>query len=148
MREKIGVFKRESALVEHICSILDTGESPWGNLSVRTEFSILNGKPDVIAIDSNNRVIAFEAKLSKWRDALSQAYRNSSFAEESYVILPKETAKSAIEYEGEFRVRSVGLCSVTSDSIEILIEPQPSELIQPWINRAAIIFVSQKSENG
>jgi hypothetical protein len=49
----------------------------------------------VVALTSAGRVLAFEAKLKDWREALHQAYRNSCFANGTYVVLPKSAAELA-----------------------------------------------------
>jgi len=39
-----------------------------------------------------NTLIAVEAKLKDWKYALHQAYRNTCFARQSFVLLPKAVA--------------------------------------------------------
>lgn len=42
------------------------------------------------------RIIAVEAKVTAWRSALEQAYRNTWFAPESYILVPNIGSNSAL----------------------------------------------------
>lgn len=107
------------------------------------EFDYQRGRADVVAISADGRVLAFEAKLRAWREALHQAYRNLCFAELSYVVLPATTAARAVEHLGEFRARGVGLCCMLADGILVL---HPAQLqaspLQPWLRERASAFAS------
>jgi hypothetical protein len=91
-----------------------------------------------VAVNENGLLIAFEAKVERWRKALHQAYRNRCFANLSYVLLPPETARKAQRYAIEFSRRGVGLCSVDIDTIVILHDATHTEPIQPWLRENAI----------
>lgn len=87
----------------------------WGistNLTITVAAQIL-----LMTLD--NEIIAFEAKLEKWREALHQAYRNSCFAHYSYIVVPEIVAEKAIQYEIEFAQRSVGVCDLSNGRIVI-----------------------------
>jgi len=71
-------------------------------------------------------VIAVEAKLSRWRDALSQALGYGTFADKTIVAMPSNgipydpTARSAFSKAG------VGLCGIARDGrVEWVIHPRP-----------------------
>lgn len=127
----------EADLVVSFCERLSSPSDPWNTKAFAKEFEYRRGRTDVILADTEGRVIAVEAKLSKWRTALDQAYRNGCFAHKSYVLLPEKVAKKAEKHLREFSRRSVGLCSVTSEGIVVLIDSEESLPIQPcWTERA------------
>lgn len=63
------------------------------------------------------RVIACEAKLLKWRQALRQAIEYQRFADEAYVILPARRAEQALKAKADFASSGVGLLVVDNRSI-------------------------------
>lgn len=130
-------YDNERSLVEEFVGRLTTAFAPWGTVQVGREFDYSRGRADVIALTQNGHVIAFEAKLTRWKQALDQAYRNRCFAHHSFVLFPKETALSAYSREAEFTRRGVGICYLENDSIVILLNPQPSEPLQPWLTEIA-----------
>src|SRR5215813_3043218 len=114
------MYNSEKALVDKFVAKLRSSGSPWGSVSIRREFRYEGGLTDVIAIQEQGQLLAFEAKLVKWREALIQAYRASFFAHRSYVLLPESTARIAERYIAEFRGRRVGLCSIKGEDLRIL----------------------------
>ncbi len=81
----MSAYKNEQHLVETFLRSL-TECSPWGSVNTSSEFFYQRGKTDVVAVDEDGLVIAFEAKLTRWKKALQQAYRNTCFAHRSYVV--------------------------------------------------------------
>jgi len=75
---------------------------------------------------SVTRILSVEAKLSNWRAALRQAYRNTLFANESYVILDRKHANGALDNSDLFRRAQVGLCiaDALSGSVEVVLRPR------------------------
>ena len=134
----------EADLVVAFCKMLSRSDDPWNTKSYATEFEYLRGRTDIILADRDGRVIAIEAKLLKWRDALNQAYRNGCFAHKSFVLLPENVAKKAEKFLNEFSRRSVGLCSVTPDGIVVLIDSEEAMPIQPILTQRAL----QLTESG
>ena len=132
---EMNTFVNERALVDRLLVHLEAVYSPWGRLAVTSEFFYQRGKTDVIAVDDFGNVIAFEAKLTKWRDALQQAYRNTCFATRSYVVLPQETAWLAQRYAGEFARRNVGLCYVDKNEIVVLEEASAQTELEALMRR-------------
>ncbi len=126
-------YASEAALVDAFIACLQVGMNPWGDVSVLLEFDYQRGRTDVIAVGANGHVFAFEAKLDRWRDALDQAYRNTSFAHRSYVVVPSETAHRAARYQHEFQRRKVGLCCMDNGSLEVLLEPPHVAPILAWL---------------
>lgn len=128
------LYSSEASLVSSFCSLLDSEASPWGPLLYSREFNYIRGKTDLVALNSRNEILAFEFKLNKWREALQQAYRNTCFAHLSYMVLPKKSAVTALTYYADLDIRSVGLCSILENKIEILVCAKPSVPIQPWLS--------------
>lgn len=138
----VAIFSTEQELVDSFLEQLING-SPWNTSKFGTEFNYMRGKTDIIAISPFNEVIAIEAKLSKWRGALQQAYRNRCFANQSYVLLPFETAQIAYRHEYEFDRRGVGICCIQDENITILKEAIIDEPIQPWLNQIALQYAME-----
>lgn len=113
------------------------GRSPWGPLAITREFDYQRGRADIVGVCSAGAVVAFEAKLTRWRTALQQAYRNTCFAHRSYVVLPWRVAQVAQKYSSEFDRRSVGLCTVHSGQVVVLHEARNVAPLQPWLTAAA-----------
>jgi hypothetical protein len=130
-------FRTEKALTEALVHHLRQVSCPWGRVRVAREFFYHRGRTDVVALTSAGRVLAFEAKLKDWREALHQAYRNSCFAHGTYVVLPKSAAELAHRYSAEFQSLDVGLCVVSRNALEILCEAETLNPIQPWLSRLA-----------
>jgi hypothetical protein len=136
------MYTTEQELVDTFLNQLLHG-GPWEASKFGTEFNYLRGRTDIIVISLYNEVIAIEAKLSKWRSAMQQAYRNRCFADKSYVLLPLEVAETACLYEHEFEKHGVGICSLQNGHITILKEAIIDEPIQPWLRQAAIQYAME-----
>lgn len=74
-------------------------------------------------------VIAVEAKLYKWREALMQATRYNEFADRAIVAMDASRIPRRPEILEEFRTLQVGLCAVSPDQIEWLVLPPESRQI-------------------
>lgn len=96
-------------------------DDPWGSSDFNVEFNYSRGKTDIVTVTEDDKVVAIEAKLCKWRNALQQAYRNRCFADKSYVLLPIDAASRALHNEREFRSRGVGICSLSEGHINIFL---------------------------
>jgi hypothetical protein len=131
-------FESEAALVEMFALALATDASPWGAVEVGFEFNYSSGRTDVVAVAAGERLIAFEAKLNKWRVALDQAFRSTFFASATYVLLPERAAELAEKFVEEFRRRGVGLCTLTANGIQIRLPAGTRENLQPWLTARAI----------
>lgn len=143
------MYHLEQALVEAFTGHLRNLEiSPWGAVWFTTEFSYLRGRTDVIAMNKAGDIIAFEAKLQKWREALHQAYRNTCFAHFSYIVVPEKIAVKAMRYFVEFSRRSVGLCYPSSRGIVVLLEPPKLSPLQNWLSQQAAALIVERNELG
>jgi hypothetical protein len=131
-------YRLEENLVEHFATCLRTDVTPWGVSRVAFEFDYGGGSADVIAL-GGAQLVAFEAKLFRWRDALHQAYRTLAFAHRAYVIVPESTALIAARYEHEFCRRRVGLCSISEgNGIRVLLNSEAAAPLLPWVATRAL----------
>jgi hypothetical protein len=129
-------MESEAALVDLFVDLLRSGQSQWGQVGILQEFSYLRGRTDVV-VTTETATIAFEAKLTNWRKALDQAYRNTCFAEQSYVLLPETSAKHAMRCSGEFEERGVGICCIIDHQISVLFTPDSKPPLEPWLTAHA-----------
>lgn len=95
-----------------------------------TEFDYQAGRTDIVARTASGEIIAIEAKITRWRDALHQASRNRCFANRSYVLLSPWAAARAAAVDAEFARRRVGVCVLTCTG---LVEILPSPAGEPWL---------------
>jgi len=140
------MYTLEAALVDDFLATLAFPDrTPWGVLQSTTEFDYRRGRADIIAVTNHGDIVSFEAKLSRWREAMHQAYRNTCFADYSYVILPEKVAIRAANYAEEFARRSVGICYLSGGRIVIEIEAKRNEPLQPWLSDRAISLIEGRS---
>jgi hypothetical protein len=132
-------FISEESMVTSFVEHLTTERAPWiGVHGVCREFDYQRGRTDVVAVTAEGYVVAFEAKLERWREAMHQAYRNRCFADMSFVVLPKDVALIAAGFHGEFQRRGVGICYVdTTDGVVVLTEGVCATPLQPWLRARA-----------
>ena len=132
-------FDSEKALVRSFLDLVAEHSTPWGEgLRTTQEFNYSRGRTDVVGLSGSGELIAFEAKLKKWRIALNQAYRNTSFANRSFVLLPRAVAERASTDPTEFERRGVGICFVEENQVVVLLEARRAEPLQRWLfERAA-----------
>ncbi len=62
-------------------------------------------------LDEDGTVISFEAKMSDWRKALSQAFRYKFFSNLAVVVVPHRASLVALKYIDTFKILGVGLWS-------------------------------------
>lgn len=137
-----GEFRWEADLVEALLLLMREGGTPWSARRTLREFEYTGGRADVLAL-SDVDVVAFEAKLSRWRVALHQAYRNTAFAHRSFVVLPSAAASRAVAFRGEFERRGVGLCAVRAGAVDVLIEPRERVPLLPSLTTRALSQVAE-----
>lgn len=70
-------------------------------------------------------VVAVEAKLDRWKDALRQAITYKRFADRAVVAMDSAGAPRDRDALREFETAGVGLCAVSTDSTEWLV-PAPT----------------------
>lgn len=134
-------YRFEDELVQDFVVYLSKSrdaQAEWDPTHVSREFDYSRGRTDVVALSAEGEVLAFEAKLKRWRDALDQAHRNRCFAHRTYVVVPDAVGERALANETEFRRRNVGLCLVSSAcEVLVAIEPDTGEPWQPWLSDVA-----------
>lgn len=92
----------------------------------------LGGRVEALRWVADLRVVAIEAKLTKWRHALSQAITYRRYADFSYVVLPSAVAESPRLDREEFRSNGVGLISArVAGSLSILV-PSARQREHDW----------------
>ena len=136
-------YSSENDLVNALFASLSAINAPWNLVAFAREFYYNRGRVDVIALTDFGEVVAFEAKLSRWREALHQAYRNRCLAHESYVVLPESAARLATTGEHEFLKRGVGLCSWSDNGLSVLLRASKGEPLQPWLTNRATLATSR-----
>lgn len=130
-------YPTEASLVNQFVSKLETGKSYWRIVQVATEWRHRVGFADILVRTSGGRLIAFEAKLSDWRRAFHQAYRNSSYANQVYVLLPLAATHRALLAREEFEYRGIGLCALQDGKIKVLIKASEQDALLTWIRQQA-----------
>lgn len=106
-------------------------------VQLSAEFDYIRGRTDLVALSLEGELLAFEAKLTRWRIALHQAYRNTCFSDRSYVVLPLHVALRAAEFEQEFAIRKVGLCGISDGTLHVLLNAPRSIPTEPWLGERA-----------
>ncbi len=71
------------------------------------------------------QMIAIEAKLTRWRDALEQAREYRLYANQSYVALPEASVPMARRHRKDFEAAGVGLLSVNGH-IKTIVSAEPA----------------------
>lgn len=137
-------FTNERALVDDFVQCLEN-RSDAPSSKVLREFFYHRGRADVVALDDRGDIVATEAKLSRWRDALHQAYRNTCFAHWSFVLLPQKTAMVAARFTNEFERRGIGLCTMVEGNLVIILEGRKHTPVQPWLSDEAVKSISSVS---
>ena len=135
------MFSDEKSMVSCFIQHLQMVSSPWGSLKFETEFYYQRGRTDVVAVAQDGTVIAFEAKLRKWKEALHQAYRNLCFANASFVVMPQAFDAEMALHQGEFRRFGIGLWTLSEDRLDVIYQPPAVQPLQPWLKERASKYV-------
>jgi hypothetical protein len=143
-------YDSEADLVQNFLSLLQDGGSPWGDVETTTEWDYRNGITDVLVRTPGRSLVAFEAKLTDWRRAAHQAYRNTTFAKQVYVVMPVKAAAKACAHAEIFERYGIGLCAVQKNGVSIIIEAPEAddEPLLPWMHRRAHSFFDEVAEYG
>ena len=74
----------------------------------------------------NTEFISYEAKLTKWKDAISQAMQNKKFSNYSYIVFPYSLAEklNKEEHHTLFKKTNIGLIGVSEKKVTYFIRPQ------------------------
>jgi hypothetical protein len=133
-------FRYESEFVEEFIAMM-LEHSPFALKQFAKEFNYMSGRIDCIACDNLQHLYSFEAKLTKWKDAVHQAFRNTSLSHYSYVILPCQIARSVTRFEVCFAEKRVGLATIEAGKIIILIQAPYNDPIRPWLTDSAFSYL-------
>lgn len=68
------------------------------------------------------KIIALEAKLSRWRQAINQANKYQKYADQTFVVLPENPAQIALKNKEEFLKSGIGLLTVNSKGVKPMIK--------------------------
>lgn len=131
------VFAEEEGLVAAFFEHLMRGETEWMAKSAIREFDYNSGRADILFLSGNGELVAVEAKLTNWRKALHQAWRNTSYVNRAYVALPKNRASTALSHRQDFKDLGVGLCLVDGEGVEVVIESRTKEPVILWLHNKA-----------
>ncbi len=104
-----GIAANEFALAQH--GVADLVWIAWLNKKSEEDFTVLT----LEKILRRRSLIAFEAKLKDWQQALRQAFRYRYFADKSIVVMPEENANPAISNLSVFEEMNVGLWTFNKD---------------------------------
>jgi len=130
-------FATEADFVERFVGKLSKGRTSFGKVQITKEWDHTAGFVDVLARHRRKTLVAFEAKLDNWKRAFHQAYRNTAYANKSYVIVPTHVAARALRDRDEFELRGVGLCSFDGKSVQVLIEASEQDALLVWLRAQA-----------
>ena len=139
MREGPHAYGLEQHLVADFLWSLCLDSYVYGITGISTEFNYQSGRTDIVARTFEGEIIAFEAKLTRWKVALNQAYRNRCFAHRSFVVLPERTAHIALKNSKEFVSRNVGIVAVSGQShYDCVLEASVSHPCLGWLTQKAL----------
>ena len=125
------------SLVTHFIKLLPYSYfSENGIINFMTEFNYSGGRTDIVLL-KNNKVYSFEAKISNWRKALDQAYKNTRYSHYSYILMPEEKFELIQKNISEFTIRSVGICYIKNEQIICPLFAQKKNPIFPWLEEYA-----------
>lgn len=133
-------YPLEEYLVLDLLDVLQGSAQPWGELALIREFDFRSGRTDVLGRTSSSDLLALEVKLTRWRDAAQQAYRNTIFANYALVVVPEEVATS-IRDKSFLEARGVGLCHLSGGALIIDVLPRRHEPLNPWLHRRALDMI-------
>lgn len=151
----MNAFKSEAEITRTIMnsrSFLAGLENPGNLIWERQEVEDLFGIPDLVVAFKKEtsqgeqvlRTFAFEMKRFDWKRALWQAFRYSSFAHHSCVVLDSCYVHRALSSLDKFKRSNIGLISVSTDgAIQWHYRPSPSQpycdylqqRLEDWISR-------------
>lgn len=131
------MFLLEKDLVDKFISFINTDNFEIEIKNYCTEFNYQNGKTDIIAQKTTNEIVAFEAKLFDIKKVINQAYRNTTFANLSYIVLPATKKNMQTKYYEEMGKLNIGLILVDEQHAWIEKEASIVEPVLPWLQKKA-----------
>lgn len=115
-------------LLEERCGLRRT-QLRVGALSRLLEWGLVRkGRGGAVALRSNSSgtfsIVAIEAKLTRWKQAMSQAVQYFRYADLSYVLLPEGSAAPALANTNAFVSSGVGLLVANNLTVTPVIGAQ------------------------
>jgi hypothetical protein len=86
---------------------------------------------------AKSEIVAVEAKLTRWRDALTQAAAYRRYADRAFVLLPVRIADVAAQHKAAFMDEGVGLLSYDAAGV-YRVFPSPRATDHTWHREFAI----------
>lgn len=130
-------YVQEVALVDQLATLVSEGAIEWLRQIQVREFDYSSGRTDLLALSVTDHVVAFEAKLTNWQKAMEQAWRNTSFANEVYVVLPRDFSRPALQHHPAFEDVGVGLCVMDEYAVELVWNSRDHKPVIPWLHQKA-----------
>jgi hypothetical protein len=130
-------------MIDDLMKSIAQGCIPFDIQKTALEFYYSQGRTDLIGSDCEGEIMAFEAKLRKWRPALNQAYRNLAYAHRSFVVLPATAAISALRFRHEFERRGVGLCTIENSVLTVQIPAKRTTPLLSWLTQSAFEYLKK-----
>lgn len=131
-------FMSECHMVDLLAKTIASGAVNWLQCPLIREFDYVSGRTDILCLALDNGIVALEAKLTNWRKAIHQAWRNTSFANSAYVVLPRDSADPALQHIEEFQDYGIGLCLVNEHHIEVISKSASHKPVIPWLHVKAM----------
>ena len=121
-------FRLESELARPITAWLEEA-----GFRVRMEVPILGRRADLLGLRPGS-VMAIEAKMSRWAQALRQAMAYQLGADQSWVAMPLAAASRAYRQRWHFEAENVGLLAIDDRGrVRTAISAGPSPRLLPFL---------------
>jgi len=132
-------FKNEKELVNTFITHIENNQYDVKLVSWSSEFNFSGGRTDIIAGGAKRELYVFEAKLSNLGKVINQAFRNTAFADYSYVVLPENKKDAVTKLASEFKRRKIGLVFVNHEKAWTEIDAHRQLPVLPWLRAKAIL---------
>lgn len=130
-------FKNEKELVTTFITHIENNQYDVKLVSWSSEFNFSGGRTDIIAGNAQKELYAFEAKLNNLGKVINQAFRNTAFANYSYVVLPENKKRAVAKFASEFKRRKIGLVFVNHEKAWTEIDAYQQLPVLPWLRDKA-----------
>lgn len=100
---------------------------------------------------SGRHIIAIEAKLTRWKDAIAQARQYRLFANEAYIAMPSDIVRRNVAALSQCAEDGIGVLAVDRDDVSIVLRSTRNHPISPeWVRIVSgtlPLDVSQNAES-
>jgi predicted transcriptional regulator len=120
------MFASEAEIAKRVVRLVRLGLlDQQQDAQVRMRRRALPGKPHVVAV---------EAKLVRWKEALSQARRYLAFANEAYIAMPGATVRRNVAALTACAEAGVGVIAVDEIDADVLLPAERRQLVSAeWV---------------